>query len=89
MNEDRPRRRQRLGIGERLIGEEQPFLRANLEGAQAEAAGTVAAGELRVRGVAVPGRAHGCAYAGREVVRNAVNAIGRHDRLRRNVVPID
>ena len=78
MDEHRSRCRQGAGIGERLVGEEQAFVGANLKGLQAEAAGTVSGRQFGMGRVTVLGRLHGFPRGGGKGLRDASKAVEAH-----------
>ena len=53
MDEHRARRRQTPGLGERLVGEQDPLLLSHREGPKTQATGASALGQFLVRGVPV------------------------------------
>src|SRR5829696_641789 len=70
--------RQGVGIGERLVGEQQAFVRTYSKGLQAMATRTVPHRHLDMCRMAVLRRAHGCSRVRSETFRNALNAVEVH-----------
>src|SRR5215216_1589752 len=69
---------QGVGIGERLIGEQQAFIGTHSKGLQAEATRTVPGRHLGMCRMAVLWRAHGCSRVRSETFRNTLNAVEVH-----------
>lgn len=65
-------------VDKRLVGKEQSYVRAHLERLEAETARAIPRGRFSMGGVTVLGRLHGCPSGGRDGVGDALNSIGAH-----------